>query len=84
MDIQEGPTPRGFWRADFVDDNGKPCSLQESSIATDDLIWFGVTGEPGARTRMHLTREQVATLLPYLQRFVATGNLRPAPEAPHA
>jgi hypothetical protein len=26
-------------------------------------------------TRMHLTREQVAELLPYLQRFVDTGEL---------
>jgi len=25
--------------------------------------------------RMHLTREQVAELLPYLQKFVETGNL---------
>lgn len=30
-----------------------------------------------ATTRMHLTREQVAELLPSLQRFVATGELSP-------
>lgn len=28
-----------------------------------------------ANTRMHLTREQVAMLLPYLQRFAETGGL---------
>jgi len=28
-----------------------------------------------ANTRMHLSREQVASLLPYLQRFVETGEL---------
>jgi hypothetical protein len=28
-----------------------------------------------ANTRMHLTREQVADMLPYLQRFAATGEL---------
>jgi hypothetical protein len=28
-----------------------------------------------ANTRMHLSREQVAALLPHLQRFVATGDL---------
>jgi hypothetical protein len=28
-----------------------------------------------ANTRMHLTREQVAALLPHLQRFVDTGEL---------
>uniref|UniRef100_A0A6M3M2E1 Uncharacterized protein n=1 Tax=viral metagenome TaxID=1070528 RepID=A0A6M3M2E1_9ZZZZ len=27
-------------------------------------------------SRMHLTREQVAELLPYLKRFVETGDLR--------
>lgn len=28
-----------------------------------------------ANTRMHLTREQVKTLLPFLQKFVETGEL---------
>lgn len=28
-----------------------------------------------ANTRMHLDRDQVAALLPYLQRFVETGDL---------
>ncbi len=28
-----------------------------------------------ANTRMHLNREQVAALLPYLQRFVDTGDI---------
>jgi len=32
---------------------------------------YGVTHN--ANTRMHLTREQVAKLLPYLKRFVETG-----------
>lgn len=27
-------------------------------------------------TRMHLSQEQVATLLPILQRFAATGEVR--------
>lgn len=30
-----------------------------------------------ATTRMHLTRAQVAELLPYLQSFVETGELQP-------
>ena len=33
-------------------------------------------------TRMHLTREQVAALLPALQHFVETGELPPLPEEP--
>lgn len=41
--------------------------------------WVPYPIPPGVSltTRMHLTREQVAALLPYLQRFVETGELRP-------
>lgn len=35
-----------------------------------------------AFSRMHLTREQVAELLPYLQRFVETGELYEQPKWP--
>jgi len=36
------PTQRGFMRCDFKDACGVECSLQESSIATDEgHIWFG-------------------------------------------
>lgn len=33
-------------------------------------------------TRMHLTRDQVAALLPHLQRFVETGEVAPEAETP--
>jgi hypothetical protein len=78
----------------FTDQNSVDCSLQKSSIATDDLIWFGCSDAnpraliPGegwlkvpmpeeyvANTRMHLTRQQVADLLPYLQKFVEEGEI---------
>lgn len=49
---------------------GAECSIQASSIATEDAIWFGVVNN-----RMHLTRERVAELLPVLQHFVSTGDL---------
>jgi hypothetical protein len=34
-------TNRGFVAIEFVDRNGEKCSLQESSIATENAIWLG-------------------------------------------
>jgi len=34
-------TERGFARLDFLDRYGDPCSIQESSLATEPAIWFG-------------------------------------------
>ena len=87
-------TERGFARAEFTDLYGVKCSLQKSSLATDDAIWLGCNDadprqlvygqgwvpvampeEYVANTRMHLSREQVAELLPLLQRFVETGEI---------
>jgi len=96
-----GKTERGFDRMEFKDRNGVDCSLQKSSLATEDCIWLGCNEiglkrfAPGAggwtdvpleqngpygvvhsaNTRMHLSREQVAAMLPALQRFVETGEL---------
>lgn len=92
-------TQRGFDIASFKDSHGCKCSIQKSSLATDDAIWIGVddpnpqimaskvtpdgTGwipyvipeDVLIRTRMHLTRKQVAKLLPLLKHFVKTGEL---------
>ena len=92
-------TERGFDILEFADEYGEQCSLQKSSLATDDAIWIGLDdpkvqvftpyvgwevvplpqAPPGGSVlhsgRMHLTREQVARLLPFLQRFVETGEL---------
>lgn len=65
-------TERGFAYADFYDLYNKGCSIQESSLATDNAIWLGVY-----ESRMHLNQEQVAELLPLLERFVKTGVLQP-------
>src|ERR1035437_9332381 len=35
-------TERGFIRGDFTDKYDTVCSIQESSLATEDAIWFGV------------------------------------------
>jgi hypothetical protein len=92
-------TDRGFALIEFTDRYDAPCSLQKSSLATEDAIWIGVddadpkilaskvqeggTGwvkypipeDVSLNTRMHLTREQVAELLPHLQKFVDTGEI---------
>lgn len=76
-------TARGFAHANFKDQYDANCSIQKSSLATEDCIWLGVDDEPQRHhvtqewlgQRMHLTREMVAVLLPLLQRFVETGEL---------
>jgi len=35
-------TPRGFRFIEFNDRNGEQCSLQKSSLAFEDCVWFGV------------------------------------------
>ena len=45
-------------------------SIQLSSLAGEDCIWFGLT-----LARMHLTREQVKEIIPVLQEFVDTGEI---------
>ena len=93
MDIKIDKTQRGFQVITFTDLYGAECSLQRSSLATDDAIWFGVDdaapkilGKNGweeyplpeeilLTTRMHLNREQVETLILYLQHFVLLGEL---------
>ena len=61
---------RGFGLVNFVDLTGKECSLQKSSRATSPAIWLGIPGN-----RMHLTREMVADLLPFLTAFALTGEI---------
>jgi hypothetical protein len=40
MDIVQ--TQRGFSKGSFTDYNSINCSIQESSLATDDCIWLGI------------------------------------------
>ena len=103
-------TERGFSRVEFTDRYGEGCSLQKSSLAFEDAIWFGVDNpklmefypapretdeawfdvteeameklkhrpqnEISLHGRMHLTRDMVKVLLPYLYNFVKTGELQ--------
>lgn len=70
MELYESKTNNGFDFVSFKDDYGNQCSLQESSLATEDAVWLGVDD-----FRMHLTRKQVKVLFKYLKRFKKTGQL---------
>ena len=64
-------TPRSFVRIDFVDRYDNNCSIQKSSLATEDAIWLGVNEH-----RMHLTQPFVREhLLPILEIFARTGDI---------
>ncbi len=66
--IIEQTTNRGFVRLEFSDLYEKNCSIQESSLATDEAIWLGCN--EGTHTdnvclaRMHLNKEQIEMLIP--------------------
>lgn len=99
--ISDEPTQRGFSKIEFRERNGVICSIQKSSIADDDCIWFGANDlgvkefKSGSgwkdrvdldvhtmehhfsgNNRMHLTLDMVEKLLPILEHFVATGEVK--------
>jgi hypothetical protein len=67
-------TGRGFVIYEFKDRCDENCSLQKSSLATEDAIWLGIDLQDASK-RMHLTVEQVQELIPVLQKFVETGEI---------
>ena len=74
MDVQT--TGRGFQRIDFLDHNGRECSLQQSSLALfeppgSSALWLGVGDE-----RMHLETDHVEALIKHLMVWLDTGSLR--------
>jgi len=42
MKFLDSKTERGFHLIEFIDLYGSNCSLQKSSLATDDAVWLGV------------------------------------------
>ena len=42
MELKTKNTERGFALITFTDLYGTACSIQKSSLATEDAIWFGV------------------------------------------
>jgi hypothetical protein len=87
MKMQTTKTERGFRIGKFDDVDGKPCSLQESSLATEAAIWFGVqdatptyNGEAvpypeGTQfyDRMHLTCHLASMIVRRFEKFLNTG-----------
>lgn len=87
-------TNRGFALIEFKDRYGKECSLQKSSLATEDCVWLGVDcGDHGTDygpfelpqgvhclSRMHLTQDMAMELIKHLQYFVEHGELMPLEE----
>lgn len=39
--MERRKTDRGFGRIEFADRYGVECSIQDSSLATEDAIWLG-------------------------------------------
>ena len=84
-------TERGFGRYMFKDTYENQCSIQKSSIATEDRIWIGfddlnlydkISGKPvkapdnvSAFTRMHINREQAKAIVEVLNTFIETGDI---------
>ena len=69
---------KGLNKISFEDDYKQQCSLQKSNAALENKIWFGIEKDINGKNinaRMHLTQEQVRDLLPYLQKFVNTGEI---------
>lgn len=76
-------TERGFARYDFKDRYNEECSIQKSSLADEDCLWLGCNHETihdklntPCGARMHLTQEMAAMLIPILDHFVKTGELK--------
>jgi hypothetical protein len=65
-------TDKGLIKISFADYYGDPCHIAESSLIEEEVIWIGVADAP---KKMLLAREDVAALLPVLQRFVDTGEI---------
>ncbi len=76
MRFEFGTTERGSSIVQFKDDYDNPCSAQESMVDDDDTntpkLWLGRDDVGG---RMHLTRAQVAEILPVLMHYVEHGEL---------
>ncbi|HEY4786266.1 MAG TPA: hypothetical protein VIH57_09455 [Bacteroidales bacterium] len=69
---------KGISKLSFEDDYKQKCSLQKSNAALENKIWFGVDKDINGKAvnaRMHLTQEQIKSILPYLQKFAETGEL---------
>lgn len=74
---------RGFSYFSFKDRNGEDCSIQKSSIATEDCLWIGcdnnsmphhATGQYSS-PRMHINKNMAKKIIKKLIKFVETGDI---------
>lgn len=87
---KQSKTERGFSVIDFEDLYGAKCSMQQSSLATDNAIWLGCDSgthyqHPDGRVipaaadscaaRMHLNRDQAKWLVKQLKNWIKTGEV---------
>lgn len=65
-------TERGFPISVFTDRLGEKCSIQDSSLATEECIWLGVNN---GTSRLCLTRKHAEDLIALLQKFIKSGSI---------
>ena len=63
-------TPRNFGIVNFNDIYGNSCSIQESSLATDNALWIGVD-----ENRMHINIPLAIKIMGTLKTFINNGVL---------
>ena len=71
-------TSRDFAVREYSDYHDNKYSIEKSNSVDIGTIWFGPYNpdlDGVSFPRMHLSREQVAELIPVLQYFVDTGEL---------
>ncbi len=81
LELEAADGGRGLLIVRFEDLYGEKCSIQKSSLATQDAIWLGQhqCSKCDAPTRMHLSRGMAASLASILQCFADTGELMSSP-----
>lgn len=80
--MKKGETSRGFALLTFKDTYDKPCSIQESSLASYPAIWIGYDGDQEKHPvtgelmtcRMHLNKNMAKEIGLKLLEFAETGN----------
>ena len=60
-------TNRGFAVIEFKDRYDKDCSIQISSLATENCLWMGIKPD-----RMHVTRDMAKGFIKILTKWLET------------
>lgn len=68
-------TDRGFVIAPFEDFNGVKCSVQKSSIATEDCIWLGADDIGLKKFKAYEGWSDVPLLFSHEEHFVANNRM---------